>query len=62
MSVYDIKPEIYTLHNYNHNEDNNSSIYIFSPSAGELGISVDNLAIFLPTSKPAVDLTMTMAG
>jgi hypothetical protein len=61
-SGYDMDRTIYTLNNYSPAEAPVSSVYAFEPTISEVEISLDDLASFLPASKPAADLTMTMAG
>jgi hypothetical protein len=59
---YDLDRTIYTLNNYSAAEAPSSGVYAFEPSVSEVEISIDDLSSYLPTSKAASDLTMTMAG
>jgi hypothetical protein len=59
---YESNKTIYAIQNYSPIEAPASSVFAFEPSISEVEISVDDLLNYLPVSKPAADLTMTMAG
>jgi hypothetical protein len=62
VAGYENNKTIYMIQNYTPSEAAASSIFMFEPTISEVEVSLDDLLTYLPASKPASDLTMTMAG